>query len=274
MLGAIAGDIIGSVYEFNNVRHTDFPLFGPAADFTDDTVLTLAVAEAILEHRAFNRSLQAWYMTFPHCSYGGSFHTWARSGGSAPYGSWGNGSAMRVSPAGWVSQEEETVLQVARDSAAATHNHPEGIKGAQAVSLAILLARQGHGVRAIEREIAERFDYFLAHDLDELREHYAFDVSCQGSVPQAISCALQGRDFEDTVRKAVSIGGDSDTIAAIAGSIAEARFGGIPDMILYEVWARLTNPMRRVVTRFHQRFELPGQLPKLYPPRDDLIAGR
>ena len=274
MLGAIAGDIIGSPHEFNNTRREDFDLFTGEADFTDDTVLTVAVAEAILDGRAFNRTLQAWYGRFPHCSYGGSFHTWARSGGSAPYNSWGNGSAMRVSPAGWVSDDSATVLETARASAAVTHNHPEGIKGAQAVALAILLARQGRTPAAIEREIASRFDYFLAHDLDDLREHYQFDVSCQGSVPQAIACALQGRSFEDTIRKAVSIGGDSDTIAAIAGAIAEARFGGLPEPILRETWARLPDVMRVIICRFHKRFALPGQLPEDVQPRSGLIVGR
>ncbi|MEA5444600.1 ADP-ribosylglycohydrolase family protein [Gammaproteobacteria bacterium AB-CW1] len=274
MLGAITGDIIGSVYEFNNTGRTDFPLFGRGADFTDDTVLTVAVAEAIIEERAFNRALQAWYARYPHCSYGGSFHSWARSGGSAPYNSWGNGSAMRVSPTGWVSEDADEVLRIAHDSAAVTHNHPEGIKGAQAVALAILLARQGQSASAIAEDIAEAFDYRLDHDLDALRETYEFDVSCQGSVPQAIACALKGKDFEDSIRKAVSIGGDSDTIAAIAGSIAEARFGGVPEPILRESWTRLPDTMRAVIRGFHQRFALPGELPEDIESRQDLIVGR
>ncbi|MCP1727637.1 ADP-ribosylglycohydrolase [Natronospira proteinivora] len=274
MLGAIAGDIIGSPHEFNNIRHTEFELFPAAADFTDDTVLTVAVAEAILEGRAFNRSLQGWYMRFPHCSYGGSFHNWARSGGSAPYNSWGNGSAMRVSPAGWAAADEMEALALAEQSAAVTHNHPEGIKGAQAVALAIFLARQGESQARIQNAIEDVCEYQLDHDLTELRAHYTFDVSCQGSVPQAIACFLQSEDFEDAIRKAVSIGGDSDTIAAIVGAIAEAYFDGVPESIAQASWARLPDTMRSVIRSFHAQYPGPTRIPEGMSARQDFMPGR
>ncbi len=274
MLGAITGDVVGSPYEFNNHRSTRFPLFPQEADFTDDSVLTIAVAEAILEDRPFHRALQDWYAQYPHCSYGGSFHNWARSGGSAPYGSWGNGSAMRVSPCGWAGSNEDEVLELARNSAAVTHDHREGIKGAQAVALAIFLARQGSSREHIAARISRQFDYRLDHDLDQLRAYYEFDVSCQGSVPQAIACFLQAEDFEDTLRKAVSIGGDSDTIAAIAGAIAEAWFEGIPEEILAPAWRRLPSELREVTAAFHERYDLPGQIPAPDEVPPEVLGGR
>ena len=262
MLGAIAGDIIGSLYEAHNIRHTDFPLFPPEADFTDDTVLTVAVAEALLGEQDFRAALRRWYAKYPGRGFGGSFQIWARTPGSESYNSWGNGSAMRVSPVGWVAEDPESALELARASAAVTHNHPEGIKGAQAVALGILLARKSADRHTIRTEIETRFDYRLDHDLNWLREHYSFDVSCQGSVPQAISCFLQGKDFEDTVRKAVSIGGDSDTIAAMAGSLAEAFHGGVPDSILQPTWDRLPTDMREVIAAFQKTFHTPGRVPE------------
>lgn len=274
MLGAIVGDIIGSPYEFNNHRSTDFTLFPPEADFTDDTVLTVAVAEAILEGRPFHCALQHWYLKYPHCSFGGSFHNWGRSGGSAPYGSWGNGSAMRVSPCGWAGTDEMEALELAHASAAVTHNHAEGIKGAQAVALAIFMARNDCPRERIAARIAEKFGYELDHDLEQLRAESRFDVSCQGSVPQAITCFLQAEDFEDSIRKAVSIGGDSDTIAAITGSIAEAWFGGVPESILATAWKRIPLEMREFIEAFHIRHGLPGHLPDSTEVPPEILGGR
>ena len=228
MLGAIAGDVIGSVYERRPVKRTDFPLFAAGSRFTDDTVLTVATMEALLEGGDYEGAYRRWARRYPRAGYGGTFRKWIWDPGMGPYGSFGNGSAMRVSPVGWACSDAAGVLAEAERSAAVTHNHPEGIRGAQAVALAVFLARSGVGREDIRGEIAGRFGYDLRRTVEQIRPGYRFDVTCQGSVPEAIIAFLDSEDTEHAIRLAVSLGGDADTQAAIAGSIAEAFYGGVP----------------------------------------------
>ena len=255
MLGAIAGDIIGSIYERNNIKQEDFELFsGRMSRFTDDTVLTCAVAVSILSKAPYEESLALYYQLYPARGYGAMFGEWARKPQRAPYNSFGNGSAMRVSPVAWAFDTIQEVLDEAKKCAEVTHNHPEGIKGAQSVASAIFMARTGKSKEEIKKIIEDTFAYILNFDLDELKKNYTFDVTCQGSVPQAIFCFLISKDFEDAIRKAVSIGGDSDTIACITGSIAEAFYGGVPEHIKNEVYLRLDDRLKIIVEEFDGRY--------------------
>ncbi|MZP30656.1 ADP-ribosylglycohydrolase family protein [Heliobacterium undosum] len=254
MLGAIAGDIIGSVYEWENIKTKEFPLFSPRCRFTDDTVLTMAVADSIMSGTGYGENFKRYFGDYPHAGYGGSFRAWAMSDQMMPYHSWGNGSAMRVSPVGFAFSTLEEVLQEAKASAEVTHNHPEGVKGAQAVAAAIFLARTGESKEGIKAFIEGRFEYDLEMTLEKIRPAYSFDVSCQGSVPQAIRAFLESTDFEDAIRNAVSIGGDSDTIACITGGIAEAYYGGVPEDIEVQAMTRLDAPLQTVVKAFRERF--------------------
>lgn len=254
MIGAIAGDIIGSVYEHRPIRSKEFPLFHPESRFTDDTVLTVAVADAVLGRRDYAGSLLAYGRAHPRAGYGGAFARWLRSGAPEPYGSWGNGSAMRVSPVGFAFDTAERVLAEARATAVPTHDHPEGVKGAQATALAVFLARTTRDKERVRREVTRRFGYDLDRTVDGIRPGYGFDVSCRGTVPPAIVSFLEATSFEDAVRNAVSLGGDSDTLACIAGGIADAFFGGVPPGVLAEVKARLPAGLWRVVEAFSRRF--------------------
>jgi ADP-ribosylglycohydrolase len=254
MLGAIAGDIIGSVYERRNIKTKDFPLFKVTSQPTDDSILTIATAEVILKSGDYAERYKTYYQRYPNAGYGGSFHDWGNSTTLEPYNSWGNGSAMRVSPIGFAYDSLETVMVEAERSAAVTHNHPEGIKGAQATASAIFIARTGASKTTIRDHIANNFGYDLSFTLNEIRPSYKFDVSCQGSVPQAIVAFLESADFEDAIRGAISIGGDSDTIACIAGSIAEAFYGAVPETIAAPTLMKLEQPLRQVVTTFRQKF--------------------
>ena len=235
MLGAIAGDIIGSVYEHQPIKTKDFPLFSDDSKFTDDTVLTVAIAHALQHDRDYAKSLRTWGREYPNAGYGKSFITWLAVDDHPPYGSWGNGSAMRVSPIGWVCNSFDEVLAEAERSAVVSHNHPEAIKGAQAVALAVYMARTGSTKTEIQTEITDRFGYELERTLDANRPTYAFDVSCQGSVPESIICFLESVSYEDAVRNAVSLGGDSDTMACITGAISEAFYGSVPEQIASQV---------------------------------------
>jgi len=255
MLGAIAGDVIGSVYEGPDCKTKDFPLFDARCRFTDDTVLSVATAECLMDDLNFSKGYRRYYLMYPHAGYGGNFKRWARSGETEPYHSWGNGSAMRVSPVGFVYDTLDETLDAAMRSAAVTHDHPEGIKGAQAVAAAIYLARNGESKDAIRTHIEERFEYSLREPIDDIRTWYHFDVSCQGSVPQAITAFLESEDFEDAIRNAISIGGDSDTIACMAGGIAEAYYGGVPEAIADRVRSRLDDRLLGVVARFYSWME-------------------
>jgi ADP-ribosylglycohydrolase len=254
MLGAIAGDVIGSVFEHRNIKQKEFDLFGSGSSFTDDTVLTVATADAIMNHRDYAEVLREYHGRYPTAGYGGSFRGWATNPDSKPYNSWGNGSAMRTSPVGYANDTIDGVLAQAESFASATHNHPEGIKGAQAVSTAIFLARNNISREHIKRYVETKFDYDLNKTLEEIRPTYRFDVSCQGSVPQAIRAFLESTDYEDAIRNAISIGGDSDTIACIAGGIAEAFYGGVPDEIKQQALNRLDRRMKDTITLFYQRY--------------------
>jgi ADP-ribosylglycohydrolase len=263
MLGAIAGDIIGSVYEgkkaWHRARTPDFqPLFADAARFTDDTVLTVAVADSILHGGDLADLFKEYARAYPDAGYGGTFAQWAQSDDREPYNSWGNGSAMRVSPVGFAYDMLDEVLVRARWSAEVTHNHPEGIAGAKATAAAVYLARTGSDKDEIRDSIERKFGYDLSTSLDELRPTYRFDVSCRGSVPPAIRAFLESTDYESAVRLAVSLGGDCDTIACIAGGIAEAYYGGVPDDIRRQAVARLDGRLRAVVEEFQARYPPSG----------------
>ncbi len=258
MIGAIAGDIIGSVYENYPIKTKDFPLFHARCNFTDDTVLTVAVADAILRNRPYVDSIRQVGRRYPGAGYGGSFARWLHSDNARPYNSWGNGSAMRVSPVGFAFASEEDVLEQARMTAEITHNHPEGIKGAEATALAVFLARTGQGKVNIKARIQEQFGYDLDRTLSEIRPSYSFDVSCQGPVPEAIIAFLDSESYEDAVRNAVSLGGDSDTLACITGGIAEAFYGSIPEVIRAKVQELLTPDLWEVTEAFCRRYRLPA----------------
>lgn len=254
LLGAVAGDIIGSVYERYSVKQTDFPLFSEASRFTDDTVMTVAVAGWLLGTDELIPSLQNYVRLYPKAGYGGMFRQWALSANPLPYHSFGNGSAMRVSPVGWAFDTLEETLRHAAKSAAVTHDHPQGIKGAQAVAACIFLARKGESKANIRTYIEQTFYYDLHRTCDEIRPDYRFDVTCQGSVPESIIAFLESTDFESAVRLAVSLGGDADTMGAIAGSIAEAFYGGVPKNIRQECIRRMPADLRSVLHRFSERF--------------------
>ncbi len=250
MIGAIAGDIIGSVYEHHQIKTKDFPLFHPQCRFTDDTVLTVAIADAILSGRPYVESVREIGRRYPGAGYGESFIRWLHSDDPQPYKSWGNGSAMRVSPVGFAFQSEDEVLRQAKMTAEISHNHPEGIKGAQATALAVFLARTGIGKEQIRSRMAEEFGYNMNRTVDDIRPAYSFDVSCQGTVPEAIISFLDSDSYEDAVRNAISLGGDSDTLACIAGGIAEAFYGGIPEDIQEKVQECLTSDLWQVTETF------------------------
>lgn len=258
MLGAIAGDVIGSIYERQRTKAKDFPLFSPGSRFTDDSVLTCAVADRLLHGGDYVQAFHEWFHAYPNAGYGGTFIRWAMIRQDQPYGSWGNGSAMRVSPVGWLTASLDEAVAEARASAEVTHDHPEGIRGAQAVAACIHLARTGHDKQAIRSHVEREFAYQLDERLDDIRHVYRFDVSCQGSVPQSIIAFLESEDWEDSVRNAVSLGGDADTMAAIAGSIAEAFYGGVPEAIAAEVMGRLDDPLKRIVHAFRDRITPAG----------------
>lgn len=252
MLGALVGDIAGSVHEFANQRSKDFPFFAEGSDFTDDSVLTLAVAEALLDDRPPARALLDWGRRYPGRGYGGRFARWLEEGDLAPYGSYGNGAAMRVSPAALLAGTLEEALDLARAVTVVTHDHPEGLKGALATAHAIFLAREGRGPGEIRQAIEMRYGYDLDRSVDAIRPGYSFDETCQRTVPEAIVCALEARGFEDAIRNAISLGGDADTLAAIAGPIAEARFG-IPEDLARGALERVSAPMRRLLGRAYAR---------------------
>lgn len=241
------------MYESHPLKRKDFqPLFHPDARFTDDTVLTVAVADALLHGRDPVTAFKDWGQRYPDCGWGGMFFRWLFSNDTAPYGSFGNGAAMRVSPAALLAGTLEEVLDMADRVTRVTHNHPEGLKGAAATVTAIFLFRQGMEAEAVRDLIQECYGYDLSPTVDEIRPHYRFNETCQGTVPQAIVCALETSDYEDAIRNAVSLGGDADTLAAICGAIAEARFG-MPQAIAREAWIRLPEDMRRVIAELYAR---------------------
>lgn len=257
MLGAIAGDIAGSRFEWDNLKSKEFRLFTSRCRPTDDSNMTLAIAQAILWSNADLHilpekavlSMQTVGRRYPY-GFGGGFSAWVFSNHPKPYSSWGNGAAMRVSPCAWAASSMEEALAMADAVTKVTHNHPEGIKGARAITAAIFLARQGADISEIREHIQQTY-YPIDFTLDQIRPAYEFDVSCQGSVPQAIEAFLESTSFEDAIRNAVSIGGDSDTIAAITGSIAEAYYG-VPAEIRTAVLSFLDQPRLEILNAFEQ----------------------
>lgn len=254
IIGGIIGDIIGSVYEWQNVKTIEFPLFNKRTTFTDDSVLTFATMESIINQLDYTIAYQNYGRKYPHRGYGGNFKSWIYSENPKPYNSWGNGSAMRVSPIGWAYNSIEEVLNQARKSAEVTHNHIEGIKGAQAVATAIFLARNKKSKIEIKQYLIDNFNYNLEKRISEIRPDYKFDVSCQGSVPEAIIAFLESTDFESAIRLAISIGGDSDTIACITGAISEAFYREIPDYIIDNSLRVLPQEIIKLIENFSLKF--------------------
>ena len=257
MLGAIAGDVIGSVREFLGPCREDFDLFAPRCRPTDDSVLTVAVAETVLDGGDFAEALRRWGRRYPGGGYGLRFGEWLRDDGAGPYHSYGNGSAMRVAPIGWAFGSLAVVLAEAERSAVVSHDHPEGVKGAQSVAAAIFVARNGGSRDEVRALFESRFGYNCSTPLETLRARHTFDETCQRTVPVAATIALASVSVEDAIRKAVSLGGDADTLGCIAGSIAEALHGGVPRALADAVRARLPADMLEVTERFVQRYGVP-----------------
>ena len=255
IIGAVAGDIIGSVHEGHNLKSMDFDLFDLASDFTDDSVLTLATMDVLLNKTNYAEKYQLYGKKYPLRGYGGHFQSWIDSKNPEPYNSFGNGSAMRASPIGWYCNSIDDVMIEAQKSAEVTHNHPEGIKGAQAVAVAVFMARTGKNKNEIKKTIMEIFNYDLNRKIDKIRPKYDFDVSCQGSVPEAIIAFLESTDFENAIRLAISLGGDSDTIACITGGIAEAYYQTIPENIIQNVLDILPTELVDVIYYFSLKYK-------------------
>lgn len=254
MLGALVGDIVGSAYEFQNMKNMDFEMFCGASHFTDDSVMTLAVAKWLMEDESHSLRGLIYYMQdlgqkYPYAGYGPHFSEWLEKQNPQPYNSWGNGAGMRVSPVGMYAKTLDETLALAAVSASVTHNHPEGVKGAQAIATSVFLCREGMSKEAIRNYVERVFDYNLHRKIEDIRPSYSFDVSCQGSVPEAIIAFLEGNDFEEVIRLAVSMGGDSDTIACMAGAIAACCYP-IPDWMATNCDAILTDELRGIKDDF------------------------
>ena len=255
MLGAIAGDIIGSIYEKRPLKTTEFPLFSEKSTFTDDTVMTIAVAESLLFGESYETTFKKWGNKYPNVGYGSTFKKWLKGEISGAYNSWGNGGAMRVSPIGYLNLRLEEILEEAEKSASVTHNHPEGIKGAKAVAASIHLALKGHSKEEIRAFNSAKIGYDMNRTIEDIRPNYKFDVSSQGSVPESIICFLESENTEDAIRKAVSLGGDSDTMASIAGAIAEAFYKDISFDISTEIARRLPQDILSVWVEFEKKYK-------------------
>ena len=275
MLGAIIGDVVGSRYEFLNIKHKDFPLFHPVCTYTDDSVCTIAVAKTLINNYPIDYSenglnkikkelieaFKEFVEKYPDSGYGGSFWSWANGKDKEykPYNSWGNGSGMRISPAGWIANSENEVKLLSKAISEVTHNHPEGIKGAEAIAMCIFMARKGYKKETIKEYVRDNYYPDLdSLDYQELVKTYEFDVSCQGSVPQAIYCFLLSNDFEDAIRTAISIGGDSDTIGDMTGAIAEAYY-------------KDTDNYKQIVKDFYKKVKLPEEFNKIINMFNDVV---
>jgi len=258
MLGAIIGDMIGSVHEFSGTKTMDFPLFDNASTFTDDTVLTLAVADCLMTGASYIDKFHEYTRAYPGRCYGVRFQHWVFTGSREPYDSWGNGSAMRAVPVGYAFSDLDEVLAEARRSAEVTHNHPEGIRGAQATAAAVFMARRGDSISDIRQSIETTLGYDLSCSIDEIRPGYEFNESCQRTVPEAISAFLESTGYEDAVRRAISLGGDADTLACIAGGIAEAHYGSVPPEIAERGVALLDDRLLEVLSRFAKKYGTPS----------------
>lgn len=254
MFGAIVGDIAGSTYERSNFKSESCQIFAKGSQFTDDTVLTLATADRFIYGGSYTEVYQQFAKNYPNAGYGASFRKWMISSNPEPYHSWGNGSAMRVSPIAWVSDDIDWVLGEAQKSAEVTHNHPNGIKGAQAVAAAVFLCRKKTARDEVKNYITQNFGYDLNRTLAEIRPSYTFDVSCEGSVPEAMIAFLESTSFEDALRKAISLGGDSDTIASITGAIAHAYYGHIPKWMNDYCLSMLDVAQKSIMKDFWEKF--------------------
>jgi ADP-ribosylglycohydrolase len=258
MIAAIAGDIIGSVHEQANIKRTDFTLFKTHSRFTDDTVMTLAVADCLLNRKPYAATFREYGRRYPDRGYGGMFRKWLADDAMGPYQSFGNGSAMRVSPVGFAMRTLDEVLSEARATALPTHDHPEGIKGAQALAVAVFLARRGADKRKIRDDIEDRFGYDLRRRVATIRPGYSFDVTCQGSVPEAIIAFLDSEDVESAIRLAISLGGDADTLACMAGAVAQAFYKQVPEAIVTGVEQRLRPELWQLLQDFCARYQVPA----------------
>lgn len=249
MIGAIIGDIVGSVYEWSNIKTKEFQFFADNCFYTDDSILSIALADSILTGRPYVENLKEFFNAYPNGGYGGGFRRWAQSGSKEPYTSFGNGAAMRISAVGYAFNDLDVVLAKAKEFTEPTHNHPEGIKGAQATATAILLARNGMSKDDIRYYITNRFGYDLNTNCDVIRPTYKFNETCQGTVPQAIVAFLDSTDFEDAIRNAISLGGDSDTMACITGGIAQAAYG-VPEWMRERMYKVLDERLGNIVRKF------------------------
>lgn len=258
LMGAIVGDTIGSAYEFSPTKDYDFDMYHKFSEYTDDSVMTAAIANAVLTDKNLSprvviSSMKSYGQEHPTVGYGGTFARWLRAG-NEPYNSWGNGSAMRVSACGFAYDTLQETLDAAKRSAEVTHNHPEGIKGAQATAAAIFMARNGASKEEIKKYITDTFGYNLDYHCDDIRETYSFEVSCQKSVPQSIVAFLDSTDYESAIRLAVSLGGDADTMGAITGAIALAFYKEMPDEMYDFAWSRLSDDLKATVTEFDSKY--------------------
>lgn len=260
ILGAICGDIVGSPYEFSPIKSKEFEFINQFSEFTDDTVMTIVNMEWLLdikegetEEECKERLISLMHeigIKYPNCGYGGHFYGWLVNKHTEPYYSWGNGSAMRVSPIGWMFDTLDDVMKYAKISAEVTHNHPEGIKGAQAIASCVYLARQGKTKSEIQKFVEETFEYDLSRELKDFQKEYRFDVSCMGSVPEAIICFLESETYEDAIRNCVWLGGDCDTTGAMCGAIAEAFYGCLNEELMQNVMNKLDESMKEIVIKF------------------------
>ncbi|MEM7037772.1 MAG: ADP-ribosylglycohydrolase family protein [Bacteroidota bacterium] len=256
MIAAIAGDIIGSVHERAHLKRMNFELFQKNSRFTDDTVLTMAVADCILNGKPYSETIRAYGKKYWARGYGGMFRKWVQDDTMGPYNSFGNGSGMRVSPVGWAFHRLNEVMDEAERSAVCTHNHPEGVKGAQAIAASVFMARKGKSKKEIREYVASTFNYDMNRSAEQIRKHYKFDVTCQGSVPEAIICFLDSRDVEHAIRLAISLGGDADTQACMAGAIAQAFYKKVPQILVDEVQARLEPELWELTQAFCTRYKV------------------
>ncbi len=263
MIGAILGDIVGSIYEFDNIKTKDFELFDKECFFTDDSVMTIAIAEALMQYESINENnieefkeklidvMHEIGIKYPDCGYGGHFLMWIMLNDRTPYNSFGNGSAMRVSSVGWYAKTLELAELIAKVTAEVSHNHPEGIKGAVATAGAVFLARTGATIDDLKKYISKY--YTIDFTIDEIRPLYDYDITCQGTVPQAMQAFFESESFEDAIRNAISIGGDSDTLAAITGAVAEAYYG-IPDELKETALSYLDERLLNITERFEDKY--------------------
>jgi ADP-ribosylglycohydrolase len=256
MLGAIIGDVIGSPYEFANIKYKHFELFQEETKFTDDTILTIAVADCILHGKSYGPTFQNYCARYPDRGYGPQFRIWMQSKNPKPYNSFGNGSGMRVSPVGFAFNNLDKVLLEAKKSAEITHNHPEGIKGAQAVASAIYLARIGKSKEEIKNYIESTFKYNLNQTINQIRPIHAYNETSQGCVPEAIRAFIDSKDFEDAIRNAVSIGGDADTIACMTGGIAQAFYKKIPSTLVEKTLTYLPDEFKNIIGEFNSKYKI------------------